>query len=194
MGQIANQMALEMLIKMRDKMKEKGDGSMRKRVITIVVIAVIVGLLAWRFWPTTVANIISVPAERISSLSAHAYIPQFQEHSEDVYYIETEQSDSENVQDILEILGTSGYRRDYRNLLPWGIDGVDSDKNYDGHRFSLLLVWGEESDKCSHIQFLSHSIIAVSTPEKPGFQIYHPTNEDTLYELVEYLQAHGTGK
>ena len=100
----------------------------------------------------------------------------------------------ENIQEILEILASSGYRRDYRNLLPWGIDGVDSDKNYDGHRFSLLLVWGEESDNCTHIQFLSHSIIAVSAPEKPGFQIYHPTNEDTLYELVEYLQANGTKK
>lgn len=189
MGQIANQMALEMLIKIRDKMKEKGDGSMRKRVVTILVITAIVGLLTWRFWPTTITNIISVPADSITSLSAHAYVPQFQEQREDVYYIETEQANNENIQDILEILGTSGYRRDYRNLLPWGIDGVDSDKNYDGHRVSLLFVWGEENDQCLHIQFLSHSIIAVSTPERSGFQIYHPTNEETLYELIEYCRA-----
>ena len=50
---------------------------------------------------------------------------------------------------------------------------------------------GNQKDEYVQIQFLSSSIIVVSSGDKTGSRIYHPTNKKTIDQLVEYLQTYG---
>lgn len=170
---------------------------MKKRIgsiITIIVIALLVCLLIWRFWPCSFSNAIPLDEDSVISFSALARIDRFENGQSytDTYRIDTQQSQNGSVGEILEILNGSGYQQDYRNLLPWGIDGVSADKNYDGHTILLQFLLGDEKEEYINIQFLSSSIIAVSTGDVSGLRIYHPTNHETMYDLIAYLQTHGT--
>lgn len=167
---------------------------MKKRIIAIAVISIIACLLIWRFWPCSFSNTISLDKDSVVNFSALARVDRFEngQSYSDTYRIDTQQSPSGSVGEILEILSGSGYQQDFRNLWPWGIDGVSADKNYDGHTILLQFFLGNEKEEYVDIQFLSSSIIAVSTADAPGFRIYHPTNRKTMYELIAYLQTHGT--
>ena len=95
------------------------------------------------------------------------------------------------LEEIMEILATSSYRQDFRNLLLWDLDYVDADKNYDGRTVTVSFYMNNQMDKYVQIQFLSSSIIVVSSGGETGFRVYHPTNHQTIDQLSEYIQTHG---
>ena len=76
-------------------------------------------------------------------------------------------------------------------MLPWDLDYVDADKNYDGRTVIVSFYMGNHKDEYAQIQFMSSSIIVVSSGDKTGFRVYHPTNPKTIDQLVEYLQTYG---
>ena len=167
---------------------------MKKRlglVITIVVAVLIICLLVWRFWPQSASSVMSVSEDTITSFAAYGMLDSFEMVHCDLYSINSPAPISNEPREVLEILAMSKYQQDFRNLLPWGVDGVSADKNYDGNMVTLSLYF---QDKQGYIefQFLSNSIVAVSTSDQPNMRIYHPTNSATFDKLVEYLQAHGT--
>lgn len=112
----------------------------------------------------------------------------------DTYYRmeDITQPQNSNPEEIFEILGTSRYQQDFRNLLPGDVDTVHPDKNFDGNMVSLRFFRGNEPDEYVNISFLSNSIITVFVGGESGFHIYHPANHETIYNLVEYLKTHGT--
>ena len=57
-------------------------------------------------------------------------------HTDTYQIVNTEQQGNEPG-DILEILATSKYQQDFRNLLPSSADSVEADKNYDGRTVTL---------------------------------------------------------
>lgn len=168
---------------------------MKKRIgliIIIVVTVLIICLLTWRFWPQSFSGLISIDENSVTSFSASAMVHRLengQTHT-DIYSIAAEQQGNE-LGDIIEILATSRYQQDFRNLLPWSEDSVGADKNYDGRTVVLVFSVGNQKDEWVQIHYLSSSIIAVSVGGEDGYSIYHPTNHKTLDELVEYFQTHG---
>ena len=169
---------------------------MKKRIgliITIIVAALIVCLLIWRFWPQSSSNLISVDENSITSFSASAMIHHLEngQTRTDTSRIDNPAQQGNEPGDIIEILATSRYQQDFRNLLPWSADNVEADKNYDGRTVVLVSSVGNQKDEWVQIHFLSSSIVTVSVGGEAGFRIYHPTNNKTLDELVEYIQTHG---
>ena len=161
---------------------------MKKKIIKIVIIIIVLFLIIWRWWTNSFSNAFSVNKDDIASCYAYAKVNYFDE----MYSWDFPKVQEESLDEILKILGKSRYRQDYRNLLPWGIEGVSGDKNYDGHIVYIQFV--DENDEYIAIQFLSGSIVAVSAKKEVGFKIYHPTNHDVIYDLVEYLKIHGVKK
>lgn len=166
---------------------------MKKRlglVIIIIAAIFITGLLVWRFWSCSSSGLISVDENAVTGFDAYAMLHRFDngQPGTDTYRIENEDPQGSKPEEILEILATSGYRQDFRNLLPWGIDGADADKNYDGRIVKLYLYY---EDRYIEFTFLSSSVVVVTTSENPNMRIYHPTNRETLDKLVDYLQAYG---
>ena len=166
---------------------------MKKRlglVVTIIVAVLIICLLVWRFWPHSSSDMISVNESTVTSFSAYGMFQNFEKGHCDLYSINSPAPLSNESEEILEILATSKYRQDFRNLLPWGVDGVSSDKNYDGHMVTLSLYF-QDKEEYIEFQFLSNSLVVVRTPKRRNMRIYHPTNSETLDKLVEYLKTHG---
>ena len=170
---------------------------MKKRIrliITIIIASLIVCLLIWRFLPQSFSNLISVDENTITNFSSSVMVQSLengQTHTDTYQITKTEQLGNEPG-DILEILSTSKYQQDFRNLLPWSADSIEADKNYDGRTVLLVFSVGNQKDEWVQIYYLSSSIIAVSVGREDGYRIYHPTNHKTLDELVEYIQTHGT--
>ena len=169
---------------------------MKKRIWLImaaIVIALIICLLIWRFYPQSSSSLMPIDKNTVTDLSAIAYILRFgdtQTHS-DTYRIDNPYPQSTELGEIIEILATSNYQQDFRNLLPWGIDTVDSDKNYDGRTVTLIFFFQNAENEYMEIMFQSNSLMWIRTEEHPNLRIYHPTNSATLDKLVEYLQTHG---
>ena len=169
---------------------------MKKRIrmfIMIILIALAVYLVLWRFWPNSLSNMISVNENAIDSVSAHAMVNHFGigEDTIDTYLIGANEQQVNTLDEIIEILDISSYRQDFRNLIRWDLDYVDADKNHDGRTVTVSFYVGNKKDEYVQIQFLSSSIIAVSSDDKTGFRVYHPTNKKTIDQLVEYLQTYG---
>lgn len=169
---------------------------MKKRIIVIAVITLVVSLLAWRLWPCSFSGAMSVDQDSVSGFYADAMVRNFEngESTTERYRIDLPDPENGSLDEFFQILEQSGYQQDFRNLLPWGIDSVGSDSNYDGRTLLLTFVLGNEKDAGVDIQFLSSSLICVSGSNFPGYRIYHPTDPELLDHLIAYLQAHATEK
>ena len=163
------------------------------RIITIVIALLVVGVLTWRLWPQSISSILPADVAVITDFSAVASVTVFQggESVTHTYSLNDLEQHSNAPQELLDILATSGYRPDMRNLLPKGVDVVYGGKDYDGRRVTLDFLTENEFDTYSGIYFLSSDVVAVNPSNGSGLLIYHPTNPETLNALVEYLQTHG---
>lgn len=164
-------------------------------IIKIVVAVLIIGLLIWRFWPQSSANLITVDKNAIISFAGIASVSRNENGQPriDSYQIDNEQQGVEPGA-ILEIIASTKYQQDFRNLLPWRAESIDADKNYDGRNVSLVFTVGNQQDEWGHIQYMSSSMIIVYTGGEEGYYIYHPIDHEVLDELIEYFQAHGIKK
>ena len=169
---------------------------MKKRIgviIAMIAASLVICLLTWRFWPRSSSKLISVDENSITGFSAAAMVHRLENGQTliDTYCLDSSEQQSNDLGEIVGILATSSYQQDFRNLLPWDLDYVDSDKNYDGRTVMLVFYMGNQIDEYVQIQFLSSSIIAVFIGGEDGYQIYHPTNSMVIDALVEYLQTNG---
>ena len=164
-------------------------------IIKIIVAALIIGLLIWRFWPQSSANLITVDKNATISFAGIASVSRNENGQPfiDSYQIDNEQQGLESGA-ILEIIASTKYRQDFRNLFPWRAESIEADKNYDGRNVSLMFTVGDQQDEWVNIQYMSSDMIIVSTGGEEGYCIYHPVDRKVLDELIEYFQAHGIKK
>ena len=102
---------------------------MRKRfIVMIIIITVFVSIMAaWRFRKLSLSDVISFDTDAITDASASAKISDFENNEIRTYLL-----DDAHMEEFSKLLDSSEYRRDYRNMLPWGVHSVSSGKNYDG--------------------------------------------------------------
>ena len=164
---------------------------MKKRIVISIVIVLVLGILLWRFIPRSATAVIPVNEDDVTSFAAISMVGRnlLGEPNFSIYRIDSANATQENIQEILEILKTSRYQPDFRNLIPWGIDSVSADRNYDNRTVTMQFACG---DDYLDVTFHSPTLITINTKDTSGFRIYHPTNKDTITKLVEYLEAHGT--
>ena len=163
------------------------------RIVAIVIAALLVSLLVWLFWPCSISCFAPVDLNELTDFSSYAMVRDFvegQSHT-DTYRIDVHEMPDEAPGELAEILKTSRYQQDFRNLWPWGVDSVGSDKNYDGRSVTLSFFFRNAENEYTEIQFMTGSLIIVRTENHPGMRVYHPTNPETLDKLVEYFKTHG---
>lgn len=169
---------------------------MKKRLwlrITILIVVLTAGLLIWCFWPQPASRILPVDEESITSFSSNIRILCIENGQtvSEVYSINKTEFPCAEPGEILEILATSTYRQDVRNLLPWKTHYVEADKNYDGRSVLMAFSVGNGKDEWIQVHFLTSTMIAVHKGGEDGLRVYYPTNRETLDELTEYFQTHG---
>ena len=165
----------------------------RSVVITSVVVLLVICVLAWRFWPHSSSGIIPVDKDEISSFASGLLVQRLENGKPvtESYTFDNTELWRNASEEILEILATSDYRQDFRNLLPWEPDVVEADKNFDGRSALLVFSVGNQLDDWVQINYMSSTMIVVKLGWEDGRRIYHPTNEKTLDDLIEYFQAYG---
>lgn len=169
---------------------------MKKRIgliITVLTIALVICLLTWRFLPQSSSSLISIDKSAITGISAYAMIRTFENGQSytDTYRIDKQETPSNEHEELAEILATSRYQQDFRNLWPWGIDSVSGGRYYDGRTVTVTFYSSNAENQYAEIMFMSSGLVVVQTGKRPGMRIYHPTNKETLDKLVEYLQTNG---
>ncbi len=166
----------------------------RKLIITIIVAALVIYLPIWRFRPRSLSDLMSVEENSIKIISVTAFVFNINApglSQEDRYQLKVSEYQSNMSKEIVDILSSSGYREDFRNLWPWGVRSISADRNYDGRRVSLFFEIENEEGKVGLIEYTTSSLISVHGIRKRGFSIYHPTNSETFNMLIEYIQEHG---
>lgn len=163
---------------------------MKKWFIIGIVIALVLGVLLWRFIPRSAGTVIPVEENDVTSFAAISMVGRnlLGEPDFSIYRIDSADATEQNIHDFLDILKTSRYQPNFRNLIPWGIDSVSADKNYDNRTVTVQFACG---DDYLDITFQSPTQIHISAKNDSGFRIYHPTNKDTITKLVEYLETSG---
>ena len=167
----------------------------KKRLLSIAAALLIIILLGWRLWPRSIDKVISTSSESVNSMACSATVSGVKDGDlfMDTYSIKAEQMRDADIKALMEILNSTKYRPDLRNLLPWNITSVDDGGTNDGKSANLALVWGKSEDEHCYMMFHSGSVVAVDVGSG-GYLIYHPTDRAVLSELVDYIQEHGVAK
>ena len=163
----------------------------------IVVAVLLVILLGWRFIPRSFSDVISVDTSKVINYACSVNICGIDDNAMPFvqpYDLETVKKGDENFEDVFSVLDKTGYRPDFRNLLPWAITKVESDDDLNEMNAIVVLVWGNEPNDNCIVHFLEDDKVSVSLGKRDGYLIYHPTNSETLKELVEYIKLHGVEK
>lgn len=165
---------------------------LKKNILIIAVVALIAGCMGWRLWSHTLADVISVDTNSVSNIACSASIHSVSDGTSRIesYTLDSSSRGEDDFLEIMEILNSTSYRQNFRNLLPWPTTAVAADGAT--HSATVTLVWGTAADEWCTINFLDNKTICLSLRVKDGFLIYHPTDRMTLDRLVDYIQLHGT--
>jgi hypothetical protein len=171
---------------------------MRKRKTVIIVVVLVIGLLVcgWRFYPYDLSSIISVRKNEITSLACAMSVGGVENVKPyiNTYELSELSPHNDDFEEIMEILDSSDYHQDFRNLLPWSVNSIGSDDSDKIRTASVLIVWGNGENECCFLSMTDERKVAVSSGAESGLKLYHPTNREMLNILSEYLQMHGTKK
>ena len=164
----------------------------KKKIVSIVVVLLIIAMIGWRLWPRSIDKVILTSPESVSSVACSATVSGVEDGDlfMDTYSIQSENLTDADIEALMEILNSTKYRPDLRNLLPWDITSVDSGGTNDGKSANLALVWGKSEAEHCYMMFHSGSVVAVDVGSG-GYLIYHPTERAVLGKLVDYIQEHG---
>ena len=159
--------------------------------IAIIAAVLFIFFLVWQLWPRSSSDLLSGDENAVTGFSASAVIHDYERDRQYQYSISYPSPLWDQPGEVLEILSTSQYRQDLRNLLPWKTGSIDSVQDYDGRRVSVILYLGKEKGNYTEFMFLSSGTVLITTADCSYPRIYHPTNALTLDRLSEFLQTHG---
>ena len=164
---------------------------MRRRYVVLLVFAILVAaLFTWRLWPQSLSGLLPDDAYSFTSVSAGAMADIFEAGYPVFRHYRLEDKEQTAANELLDILKTSDYRPDFRNLLPWGKGSLVSGNDYDGRSVNISFYFVDgQTPRSFHVNFLGRSLVSISSED--GWSVYHATNPETLSALVEYIQTHG---
>ncbi len=178
---------------LKKKLRRRTMGTISKTTVIVVTIAAIVAcLLAWRFWPHSFSAVLS-DTDAFASLSASASeggnetVGSISMPYIDFYTINSAQASGKMIDELLEILKSTSYTQDFRNLLPWGIDSVENDKSYDGR--VVVLSFRTRDNKSVSITALCPNVLTINDGD--GTKVFHPTDSKMFDRLFSYIQENG---
>ena len=164
-----------------------------KRSLLALAAVIVVGLALWRLLPRSLGGVLSADPGAVTSMAAQAGITHISggKATTDAYTLDALPPESGHFAAILEILEGTGYRPDFRSLLPWSRTSVGADSRFDGRSATVFLVWGDGWEDTATLYFQTESQVVVSLGTGDGLRIYHPTNPEAHAALADYLIAHG---
>ena len=165
---------------------------MRARIIKIAVVAVIALILLWRFWPHPISKLMSEDIENASKAMATVSISDIKNGKPKIDVYTMNEVTQDQLTEVIGILDTSKYRRDWRNLVSWALVSLSGGKKYDGRSVQIYIYFPTTENEYGRdidIWFSGGQMVIYDINRSRA--IYRPTNHETLNYLVGYLQANG---
>ena len=167
----------------------------KRKILKTALLVAVVGLILWRLVPRPFSHFLP-EGEVVSRLDCTALVlggtwgldPDAGTHT-----LQCLTPEDEAFAQIAGLLGSTGYRPDFRNLLPWPRNSVEADSRFDGRSVMVFLVWGDslESSATLHLQTESQAVVSLGTED--GFRIYHPTDPEAHAALAADWRSLGPG-
>lgn len=113
----------------------------KKRVIVIIVAAMVTALFVWRMWPYTMREVLGSNGEPFDKISIQITEFGVVDNSPqiDVYKAEVSSVDAVQYDEIVSLIEGIKFRQDLRNLLPWDINAVSSGEKSITHSANLMV-------------------------------------------------------
>ena len=173
---------------------------MKKRMIIIAASVIFVVLCFYRFWPCSFSSLLSVDVENTGMFIYS--ITNESTGDEETYTIEglDETMESKHLKEIMNIIESSNYQKDFRNVYLRNSNEFINLKKYSGTKIELLIYpreWVSEGKGFSeHFtigfwDFGGKCIVSIDPMEATGFRIYHSTNKEMMNDLLEYIKENG---
>ncbi len=163
----------------------------RKRLLIVGAGLLAAGLLTWRLWPRNLSQVLGAEPWQVRSMACSASVSGVSEGEAviDSYILQDLSPEQADFQAVMEILDSTGYRPDFRNLLPWPVNRVGAEGSRQSA--SVTLAWGSGAAESAAVTLQSDRQTMISPDGAERLLIFHPTDRGTLNELTAYLQAHG---
>ena len=112
---------------------------MKKRMIIIAASVIFVVLCFYRFWPCSFSSLLSVDVENTGMFIYS--ITNESTGDEETYTIEglDETMESKHLKEIMNIINSSKYQKDFRNIYLKNSNEFINLRNYSGSKISLLI-------------------------------------------------------
>lgn len=158
----------------------------RNLILTILVAALLIGLLVWRLTPRSLESLTGLDFDRSVSLSAHARTTVFESGTPIFvsYHIDDEdtQPGTEHFDPMLELFRNVKARPSLSNLFrPWLISGFSWTGPVD-----FLYGFVSCGDTATNFELTNRGELTV------GQHMYYITDEEQFTALWEYVTTHGT--
>ncbi len=162
-----------------------------------MIILLCVVYLCLKMYPRSLKDIIDCDKKYLTNIACSISVCELNNDAKSSikqYELQPLEKDTQEFDEIADILYGTTYFPDLRNLLPWTMTSVDADSEYDGITANILLAWGNDAADSCYISFLGENLVSVSLNEEDGFFIFHPSDTEVFNELVTYIKLHGTEK
>ena len=164
-----------------------------KKIVIILLAAIVLFACVWRLLPHSFADIISVDESTIISLACTATINGLDEDGTafiDTYELQALTNGSKDFTAIIDILNQSEYQQSFQNLLPWAITSASSSNI--SMNANIFLTWGNTEKETCFLTVLDDGKVVVSLGKSNGLFAYHVTDSSMLEQLVNYMQENGS--
>ena len=168
----------------------------KRKVLKVALLVAVVGLILWRLVPRPFSHFLP-EGETVSRLDCTALVlggtwgldPDTGTHT-----LHGLTPEDKAFAQIAGLLGSTGYRPDLRNLLPWesNTGGMVDDRTV-----RVVFTWGTDPARTCEMSLNRGDKVVVRWWSGDGTdrvgrpQFYHPTDRSVKDALVDYLIARG---
>ncbi|MBR2934689.1 MAG: hypothetical protein IKB79_03820 [Oscillospiraceae bacterium] len=157
----------------------------RKLILTVLIAALVVGLLVWRLWPRSLESLTGLDFDQAISLAAHTRTTVFESGTPIFvsHHIDDEETHpgTEHFDPMLDLFRNVKARPSLSNLLrPWLISGFSWTGPVD-----FLYGFVSCGDTATNFEMTDRGELTV------GRHLYFITDEEQFTALWEYVTTHG---
>ncbi len=155
----------------------------RNLILTILIAALVIGLLVWRLWPRSLETISNQDFDQILDISLH-----YEDRSNgdaitsfsSILYPEDEAFDS-----VVSLLSLIRCRPSLWNLSPLPADSL----RFEGSN-PLIISLVFEGEKQANLHLTERGEVSVDSTSWTGLRKYYTTDTRAYEALCEYIKAH----
>ena len=168
----------------------------RGRTLRLLISALLLAVVClWRFWPHSFSQMVpQAEPKLLNELQASAVFMNTDENGnlKSDSYTAVFSTGDEGWSEILWLLHSANYRKDFRNPFLPLLNGAATGKN-DDKTIQITLKWGTEANQCCYLSLHSKSLY-IAYGDRSLERICHATDRALQDKVADYIRKNGEKK